>query len=206
MTVTALNPKSKQRLMYVALKLCAVLCFIAMPRNLLRAQTEDPTGTNAIINALGQTSGSGAKVVVKEPDFEEKKLPRQPQKQSTKHEASGELPPLESSADQEAVPIGIVGEQLNAANAATSTGYRIQIYTGNMANSKREALARAAQIEARYPGAGTYVEYQAPFWKVLVGNYRTKTEAQHDTRLLKDAFPSFSREIYVVRSKIFVAR
>ena len=173
----------------------------------LWAQTDDPTGTNAIIATLGQSSGSGAKVEVKQPDFDKKKLPVSQQSKPANN-ATTASEPHDTSAQTMAdgTPIGATGVQLNASNAVHATGYRLQIYTGNVATSKKDAHNRATMVQARYPGLSTYVEYQAPFWKVLVGNYTSKVQATQDMHLLQAAFPAFSREIYVVRSKIFIAR
>lgn len=42
-------------------------------------------------------------------------------------------------------------------------GYRIQVYNGNMAASKREANRRAAQITQLHPEMHCYLTYRAPF-------------------------------------------
>ena len=54
-------------------------------------------------------------------------------------------------------------------------GYRVQIYSGNDRN-------RATQIKIdfmrRYPGVQTYMSYSQPQFRLKVGNFRTRGEAQ----------------------------
>ena len=42
-------------------------------------------------------------------------------------------------------------------------GYRVQVYNGNVATSKREANYRAAQIAQLHPEMRCYLTYRAPF-------------------------------------------
>lgn len=66
-----------------------------------------------------------------------------------------------------------------AFNAKYGYGYRIQIYYGN------ETKARSLQSKFRvtFPEVSTKLDYDQPYWKVLVGNYRTTLDA--DKALLK---------------------
>lgn len=54
-------------------------------------------------------------------------------------------------------------------------GYRVQIYNGN-------DRARATQVKIdfmrRFPGVKTYLTYSAPQFRVKVGDYQTRAEAQ----------------------------
>lgn len=66
-----------------------------------------------------------------------------------------------------------------AFNARHGYGYRIQVYYGN------ETKARSLQKKFRviFPEVYTKLDYDQPYWKVLVGNYRTKLDA--DKAMLK---------------------
>ena len=48
----------------------------------------------------------------------------------------------------------------------------------------------------------TYVTYDAPFWKLRVGDFRSHEEAYHLMRQLMKAFPAFGKEMYIVREEI----
>lgn len=58
-------------------------------------------------------------------------------------------------------------------------GYRIQIYYGE------ETKARTLQnkFKVNFPEVATFLNYEQPYWKVQVGNYKTTLEA--DKALLK---------------------
>tara|TARA_B110000967_G_scaffold172174_1_gene183075 strand:- start:23081 stop:23449 length:369 start_codon:yes stop_codon:yes gene_type:complete len=60
-----------------------------------------------------------------------------------------------------------------AYNSSYGYGFRIQIYYGN------ETKARSLQnkFKANFPDLYTKLDYDKPDWKVLVGNYKTKLEA-----------------------------
>ncbi|MDY3067351.1 SPOR domain-containing protein [Porphyromonas sp.] len=83
-------------------------------------------------------------------------------------------------------------------------GYKIQVYSGNLSSSRGIASSRERQINALYPELMPTVEYDAPFWRLRVGNFIEREEAQQALEELRKAFPAFSREMYIVRSQIKV--
>lgn len=85
---------------------------------------------------------------------------------------------------------------------AVISGYRIQVYSGNLRNSKAIATQRRNQVNALYPELLPTVEYDAPFWRVRVGNFVEQSEAQAKMQELRKAFPSFAREMYIIRSQV----
>ncbi len=86
-------------------------------------------------------------------------------------------------------------------------GYRIQVFSDNNAQTaKAEARARAKNVSAKFPEYATYVVFSSPYWRLRVGNFRTQEEANNAAHLLKEAFPSYSREIRVVRDRITVGK
>jgi hypothetical protein len=103
------------------------------------------------------------------------------------------------------------GADSNASFANVAPGtkvreYRIQVFMGNnQQKSKREAEAKQAQIKKVYPDMRTSVYFQSPFWRLRVGSFRTKEEAQTALQDMKKSFPSFGREMTVV-SEVVVKR
>lgn len=82
-------------------------------------------------------------------------------------------------------------------------GFRVQAFSGNNQRlSKDEAFKKEKEIKELYPDLPTYVTYTAPFWKLRIGDYRTQEEAFHMLRQLSGAFPSFAKEMYIVKEKI----
>ncbi len=65
-------------------------------------------------------------------------------------------------------------------------GFRILLYSGN----DREQASRAKENAYRVlPRADVYTQYQAPTFKVKVGDYFQKVEAFRDIKKLQSAFP-----------------
>ncbi len=52
-------------------------------------------------------------------------------------------------------------------------GYRIQIYYG----SENGAISARNKFLGLFPDSAVYVVYESPDWKVKVGNFKTKLEA-----------------------------
>ena len=52
-------------------------------------------------------------------------------------------------------------------------GYRIQIYYG----SETSARSTEYKFKVNFPNVYTKLDYEQPYWKVKVGNYKTKLEA-----------------------------
>ena len=56
-------------------------------------------------------------------------------------------------------------------------GYRIRIYSGNSQDARRRSEEIAAGFAAAHPGIPVYKSYSNPFFKVTVGDFRTRDEA-----------------------------
>lgn len=105
----------------------------------------------------------------------------------------------------------MVGERMRGANVEMTDsltflrvhGYRTQVFSGNNQRaSKEEAFRKEKEIREFFPEIPTYVTYDAPFWKLRVGDFRSHEEAYHMMRLLMDAFPKYGKEMYIVREEI----
>ena len=84
-------------------------------------------------------------------------------------------------------------------------GYRVQVFSSNnQQNAKTEAFRIQKLVENSNLEGDIYVQYNPPFWKVRIGNFRTLEEAQ----LFKDevirALPELQGDTYPVRDKITV--
>jgi hypothetical protein len=77
----------------------------------------------------------------------------------------------------------------------TSSGYRVQIYFG----SNRQAAYNAqAKFMYDYPDVPTYITYIEPNFKVQVGDFRTRLEAQKMQSELNAMFSS----LFIIQTKI----
>ena len=83
----------------------------------------------------------------------------------------------------------VINQKINS-NQASIDGYRIQIYSGSGSQSKKEALEKRNKMLELFPAINNvYVVYNAPFWRVRVGNYRDRSEAMVLLNKIKVHFP-----------------
>jgi len=98
---------------------------------------------------------------------------------------------------------GLVIVDWNTVNHVKVNGFRIQVFSGNNHKiSKEEAERKQSLIREAYPGQETTITYNAPFWRLRVGNYLTRGEAEEALQEMKKTFPSFGREMYVVNDVV----
>lgn len=64
-------------------------------------------------------------------------------------------------------------------NQSGIIGYRIHIFFDSGNNSKSKAYSIKSQFMAEYPDVEAYIVYQEPNYKVKVGDFRTRLEAQN---------------------------
>jgi|WetSurSiteA1Bulk_404760.scaffolds.fasta_scaffold09191_3 hypothetical protein len=75
-------------------------------------------------------------------------------------------------------------------------GYRICIYNKNDQKANKEADQVRAQFLSRYEDVKCYKLYEQPFFKVYVGDFRTKSDALRFLNIIKSEYPdnAFIRE------------
>ena len=82
-------------------------------------------------------------------------------------------------------------------------GFKIQAFVGNNQNiSREEAEERQRLIRQTFPDQQALVTYDSPSWRLRVGNFVDRYQAEQFMIELKNAFPSFAKEMYVVSDKI----
>ncbi|MGV3684444.1 MAG: SPOR domain-containing protein [Daejeonella sp.] len=75
----------------------------------------------------------------------------------------------------------------SSGNTVTSLGFRVQIFSGL---EREQAYAEQTKFRALYPTVRTYISYTQPNYRVRVGDFRTKLEAQKFLTELKKQYPS----------------
>ena len=78
---------------------------------------------------------------------------------------------------------------INKANSGKVQGWRVQIYNSSGTNSRNEAQNVRKLFLSKYPDMGAYLIYQPPFFKIRVGDFRTKDEAYTFYKKLLSDFP-----------------
>lgn len=74
--------------------------------------------------------------------------------------------------------------------ARTISGYRVRIFFDNKQNARTESEAVLKRFNGLYPDVMAYRIYANPYFKVTVGDFRTKSEAMALLARIKGAFPS----------------
>jgi hypothetical protein len=91
-----------------------------------------------------------------------------------------------------------INEETTRDTRRTMSGYRLQVINSN---DRNKVFAAKARIYQTYPELKPYLMYQPPFYKLKVGNFKTKEEAEEYRKELSREFPS---GVYVVRDIIEV--
>ena len=82
-------------------------------------------------------------------------------------------------------------------------GFRIQAYSdNNYKTAKASAQKRARDIAMKFPQYRSYISYKAPSWRLRIGDFRTRGEAQAALARIKRVYPNFAREMVIVRDRI----
>lgn len=74
-------------------------------------------------------------------------------------------------------------------------GYRVKIHFSADKSKMKEAQSR---FSSRYSDVATYEDYQQPNWVVMVGDFKTKLEAQELLKTIKGDFPY----AFIVKSRV----
>ncbi len=79
--------------------------------------------------------------------------------------------------------------EINKTNNGKVAGWRVQIYNSSGTNSRTEAQNARKLFLSKYPDVGAYLIYQPPFFKIRVGDFRSKDEAYSFYKQLLPDFP-----------------
>lgn len=87
-------------------------------------------------------------------------------------------------------------------NTTIMHGYRIQVYNSNLAQGKAEMERRASEIRRLAPQYSCYTSYNAPFWRLVLGDFVSREAARQAQNKLSKLLPQWFKEAYVVRDKV----
>lgn len=88
--------------------------------------------------------------------------------------------------------------QIESNSSRMISGYRVRIFFDNGQTSRSESEAVLRRFESMYHGVPAYRTYTNPYFKVTVGDFRTRSEAMALLVRLRDEFP----RALMVREKI----
>lgn len=69
------------------------------------------------------------------------------------------------------------------------TVYRVQVYSGQGQYAKHKASDVKSKCVVLLPGIPSFIEWQSPYFKVSVGNFKDKSDATKIKEKLSDDFP-----------------
>lgn len=101
--------------------------------------------------------------------------------------------------------LSIEDEQPASDNRAATgrSGYRVQVFDdNNPRTAAAQAKARGRQVETAFPQFKTYVSFNSPYWRVKVGDFRTRGEAEAAMAEIREAFPQYGAYLRIVRDRI----
>lgn len=88
---------------------------------------------------------------------------------------------------------------INTLAIRNQPGFRVQIHSSNRRNDANDAKAKVMQL---YPQYRTYLDFQAPYFKVRIGDFKSREEA---TELRDKLSTQFSGGVFVVPAIINVS-
>jgi hypothetical protein len=74
--------------------------------------------------------------------------------------------------------------------------WRVRIYIGSGKNARTTAQSTRNAFVAKYPEISADIDYPSPYFKVLVGSFRTRIEAESFKRKLGSEYPNCRVELF----------
>ncbi len=91
-----------------------------------------------------------------------------------------------------------INDETTRANRRNMPGFRLQIIN---TNDRKAAIDAKTKVYKLYPELKAYIQYQSPYFRLKVGNFKTREEAEEYQFSLSQDFPN---NVFVVRDVIEV--
>lgn len=82
-----------------------------------------------------------------------------------------------------------INEYTTRDNRRTAKGFRIQVVS---TRDRNEAISAKTKMLQSFPAHNSYIQYNAPFFKLKLGNFKTRAEAEQVMRQVVKFYPSGS--------------
>ena len=92
----------------------------------------------------------------------------------------------------------LVNKHIHMSKEGRIDGYRVQIFFDSGPNSKNRAAGKKGQFVAMYSRVSAYLTWDTPNYKVRVGDFRTRMDAEGFKAKIIESFP----DAFVVRDNI----
>lgn len=91
-----------------------------------------------------------------------------------------------------------MGTHIDNNASRTNSGYRVRIFFDNKQTARNDSEAALKLFTSKYHGVAAYRSYVNPYFKVTVGDFRTKSEAVQLMKQIQMDFPA----AFVVKENI----
>jgi hypothetical protein len=93
--------------------------------------------------------------------------------------------------------------QSSTVQSRSHSGYRVEVFADNkVQTAKAQAASKKRLLQARLPQYKVYLVFEAPYWRVRLGDFTNRTAAEAAMSEVRRSFPSFSSDLRIVRSSI----
>ncbi len=99
---------------------------------------------------------------------------------------------------QSSAIVGAMNRSFGTNSSRAFTGYRVRIFFDNRQSARQDSEAMMESFEKMYPGVPAYRSYVNPYFKITVGDFRTKSEAMSFLQQIADTFP----KAFIVKENI----
>lgn len=89
-----------------------------------------------------------------------------------------------------------INEEIYLKTIKNMSGYRLQVIN---TNDRNKAIAVKTRMLSDFPKENTYLIYHAPYFKIQMGNFRTREEAEELMKKVKRIYPS---GVFIVPSPV----
>jgi hypothetical protein len=80
-----------------------------------------------------------------------------------------------------------LNKEVDKLNNKTGPGYRIMVIN---TNDRTKALEVKSRMMSDFPDEKSYLVYQSPYFKILIGNFRTRQEAEPIQKRIQEIYPT----------------
>lgn len=94
------------------------------------------------------------------------------------------------------------GANINSSTrqASKTAIYRVEVYADNSREAKAQATARMNNVQSYFTHYNVFLTFDSPFWRVKVGDFRSRSDAENALAEIEEAFPSYSPYLRIVRN------
>ena len=78
--------------------------------------------------------------------------------------------------------------------------FRVEVYSDNTRNAKTNAMARRRNVSQRFAKYNTQLVFDSPFWRVKVGPFNNRADAEAAMAEIRNAFPGYAPYLRIVRN------